>query len=525
MNSFRQFEQEKIWLKLCRENHTLCNTTLDRSTLKLIRTCDLDTRPEYIAFSHCRGVLETMRSSFLQAILSTATRHHHDAQSRHVLGHLDRLPRVLGCGADHRAHELALQRRGCFHTRSTQSLKPVKIGVSSRTAPDADWISARRDDVFDFERNADLAPLNTREWCRGRSASELNPHGYTYKTYPEDFKDWYMPDLTGYVETRTGVEHAEKEGRGLSWANAELVRRHPPAIMIDPDNEGEALSAQVVVWQRKRGFWKNDERVDEQGGRDRAGFRAAFETLQSATKEDAEQEMEPLVGRYSFSQMCYGIVESYSRVKLTAPTDKLIALKGIQDEVARATDFTYLYGLRRERFVTDLLWFAIEGPGQCLLTELGVSVAPTWSWASVDAPVALDLLPEILLNELERKQTLVKVTKVSISTNNDVRTPNIYRLSSLMCIPFLILDREKSDAGKRSSSEDIQGLVLRPVTTGGDYNGLDVYERVGYFTTSYVSISHASEIQGSQDSWGKDAASGGLEKIYSVTKITCHGNS
>lgn len=53
---------------------------------------------------------------------------------------------------------------GCFHERSRASLEPCKIGVSSSTALSPDWIYARRDDVFDFERNVDLAPLNSRGW-------------------------------------------------------------------------------------------------------------------------------------------------------------------------------------------------------------------------------------------------------------------------------------------------------------------------------------------------------------------------
>jgi len=53
---------------------------------------------------------------------------------------------------------------GCFHSRSLTSLRPCKIGVSSPDVLSPDWIYARWDDVFDFERSVDLAALNTRGW-------------------------------------------------------------------------------------------------------------------------------------------------------------------------------------------------------------------------------------------------------------------------------------------------------------------------------------------------------------------------
>lgn len=453
---------------------------------------------------------------------------------------------------------------GCFHERSRANLEPCKIGVSSSTALSPGWIYARSDDVFDFERNVDLAPLNSRGWvmqerllsrrvlhfgagamyweCGGRSASELNPHGYTYKRYPEDFKDNYSPEMSGYINTRADVARAEREGRGFTWASEEMRRRRPPPVMIDPD----AAPGSQAVWRHKRGFWKNILKIDEASWADddgdmrdgdRAGFRAAFERLrgdkhsvEAAAGEDATQ----VVGRDSFSQVWYDVVEPYSRGKLTAPADKLIALKGIEDEVARATRFTYLWGVWKERLLTDLLWFAIEGPGRRLLDEHGVPVAPTWSWASIEGAVALDLLPENSRRDIERKETLVTIADVDSETDSpqkatvdingpllsisapaydgiawhieigqtgyasarvfpDVVTPDICQMAGLACLSFFVLDREKNDIAIRSPREDIQGLVLRLVARGrGNGTVQDVYERVGYFTTSYVARSHDS---------------------------------
>ncbi len=75
-------------MKLCSENHTLCNSVNGKkrelparllyvlaggdwkpgdrpATFKLVRTVDLDKRPEYVAFSHCWGAPEGMRFKLL----------------------------------------------------------------------------------------------------------------------------------------------------------------------------------------------------------------------------------------------------------------------------------------------------------------------------------------------------------------------------------------------------------------------------------------------------------------------------
>lgn len=444
----------------------------------------------------------------------------------------------------------------CFHARNPSTLLPCVIGVSSPDAPSPTYIYARRDDAAAFTRGVDLAPLNTRGWvlqerllsrrvlhfgeellyweCGGRAASELNPHGYTYKRAVEDCRDNYAPDLTGTMSTRAEMRQAELEGRGISWAGDESIRRRPPHVVADPD----APRAGGEVWQHKRGFWRNvlkedekewgeDEKCDGVGKeRDRAGFRAAFERLRGGGTLGGEKGV---VGRRSFSQLWYDVVESYSRTRLTVAGDKLMALKGIEDEVARATKFTYLKGVWKEMLVTDLLWFAIEGPGKRLVDAKGVPVAPTWSWASIEGAVALDLLLENSMDEIEVTGKLAVIKDVSPADDDpsrmkiwlkapilsvkllrdgdagmwyinigktskpsarvflDVELPGLSEMADLVCVSFLVLNRDKTWARIKSSREDVQGLVLRKARVKGeDENVEDVYERIGYFTTSYI---------------------------------------
>jgi hypothetical protein len=436
---------------------------------------------------------------------------------------------------------------GCFKKRDILNLKPCKIAVSSPDSVLPAWLYAQQDDVFDFERYVDKSPLNTRAWvlqerllsrriihfgsgmiyweCCRRSASELVPQGWVYKQYPEDFKDHYYPKHAPEFRSRVEAERAEGEGRGFAWIGSEMMRLRPPPVELDPD----APPASRTIWQRKRGFWKNILKFSETPWSsdvdmaDSSGFRAAFEKLRRGGASTDQ------VGRSCFSQLWYEIVESYSRGRLSFGTDKLVALSGIQKEVERCTGYTYMDGLWKEHLLTDLLWFAAEGPGTRLVDKQGVSIAPTWSWASIEGSVAIDLLPQNSRMDVSVRATLTTILKTegfflpeqklvlsgpllnisklqfdgtiwNIAVVKGSRpsarfypdnSDDIDDVSELACLSFLSLDREKSDMNMGTSSEDIQGLVLRHIPKQD--NSQDVYERVGYFTTSYIKKSRNAQ--------------------------------
>lgn len=98
------------------------------------------------------------------------------------------------------------------------------------------------------------------------------------------------------------------------------------------------------------------------------------------------------------------IIESYSRTRLTKPTDKLVALAGIAELASRwrwsngtQPPPQYLAGLFNHDMLLMLEWntFAFRrsrrrGPREVPPAEY---VAPTWSWASIDDRVFFDYQP------------------------------------------------------------------------------------------------------------------------------------
>ncbi|KAK4151577.1 heterokaryon incompatibility protein 6 [Chaetomidium leptoderma] len=90
-----------------------------------------------------------------------------------------------------------------------------------------------------------------------------------------------------------------------------------------------------------------------------------------------------------------GIVEDYTKRKLAFTTDRLLAIAGIAREIGRLTGMEYLAGLWRENMLHDLMWYARTQEWRMRLAHTNeFPRAPTWSWASVDAPILVDAVTE-----------------------------------------------------------------------------------------------------------------------------------
>lgn len=88
---------------------------------------------------------------------------------------------------------------------------------------------------------------------------------------------------------------------------------------------------------------------------------------------------------YRWYPLWYRLIERYSNMNLTYPKDKLLAFHGIACDKAGST---YLAGFLKTDPWASLLWCRDENqirqrPG----LRYNEYVAPSWSWASIDAPV------------------------------------------------------------------------------------------------------------------------------------------
>ena len=83
-------------------------------------------------------------------------------------------------------------------------------------------------------------------------------------------------------------------------------------------------------------------------------------------------------------QTWYSLVNDYTRRKLTYPSDKLPAIAGLAQEMARLTCDVYLAGLWKSTLARDLMWSLHSSTNYQQSPEWR---APSWSWASVDNAV------------------------------------------------------------------------------------------------------------------------------------------
>lgn len=113
-------------------------------------------------------------------------------------------------------------------------------------------------------------------------------------------------------------------------------------------------------------------------------------TLDSYASRKADDNIPWVINQY---EDVYGIwndiLESYARCALTDPNDKFVAISGVVKDFAKAIDDEYLAGLWRRNFINGLLWTATPESGfgdEVPAVRSEVYRAPSWSWASLDAP-------------------------------------------------------------------------------------------------------------------------------------------
>ncbi|KAK8012866.1 hypothetical protein PG991_010241 [Apiospora marii] len=91
-------------------------------------------------------------------------------------------------------------------------------------------------------------------------------------------------------------------------------------------------------------------------------------------------------GPHSLHTVWRRMVEQYTPLQLTSPTDRLPAFSGLANEMQQGKDLEYLAGLWRDTLVSDMCW-AVAMPEDQKPSPQAPRRLPTWSWTSVDAPV------------------------------------------------------------------------------------------------------------------------------------------
>lgn len=192
-------------------------------------------------------------------------------------------------------------------------------------------------------------------------------------------------------------------------------------------------------------------------------------------------------------QVWNDILEAYSRCALTDPSDKFVAISGVAKDFAKIIDDEYLAGLWRRDFINGLLWSAT--PEDSYEVDVIKAIrpkvyrAPSWSWASLDAPSlrtqlvhydmrgdyaeVLDVGIELASDDPTGGLThacvhvsghLIRLQRRPVHHWNDARhfghfTPDVadFRGEQFFCFPL----RERPGAFEKDEP-NLKGLVLTP---------------------------------------------------------------
>jgi hypothetical protein len=155
------------------------------------------------------------------------------------------------------------------------------------------------------------------------------------------------------------------------------------------------------------------------------------------------------------------LVEKYSARQLTNQADRLVALEGIRNELAkkRGND-TYCFGLWKNSMPDQLLWYCLQ-PAERNKSELGL---PSWTWAStlhsvrfIDLAGAKNACDGFRFDDATKTLTLRGAMKVipSITTlanvdtvsDFDVRSADVPRNVVSAHMFFAILDDDSTSIG------------------------------------------------------------------------------
>ena len=95
-------------------------------------------------------------------------------------------------------------------------------------------------------------------------------------------------------------------------------------------------------------------------------------------------EVDPLVASADPGQAWSVLVEEYTRRDMTFESDKLIAISGLAEVIAKRSKQTYWVGLWKETLHANLVW-SVRSTGERPPTP----TAPSWSWASVIGAITM----------------------------------------------------------------------------------------------------------------------------------------
>lgn len=195
----------------------------------------------------------------------------------------------------------------------------------------------------------------------------------------------------GLVETRLSSGQAQ---RFVIWDDEFDDRNKNVTTLADRGwvFQERFLAPRLLSFHGQRISWECCE------GRKWEGVSQQFEDSISIMDEllaSVQQSAEASYGEMTEATLKHWgkLVGLYSQCKLTKSEDKLVAFAGVAKAFQELTGDTYLAGVWRSQLFAQLSWTARETTSAVQFPKR--YRAPSWSWASIDSPVWLQLYGKV----------------------------------------------------------------------------------------------------------------------------------
>lgn len=326
-----QLELARKWLTACSETHISCKKPLDcqlptrlidvgSTPIRLVQTSSLATKnPSYATLSHCWG-----------------TRDFFTLQE-------DNLEELMIAIPEEKLTKTFLDAIHITRSLGLQYLWIDSLCITQRCQ--IDW---RRESVLmSFIYGGSTITIAAAGAADGTEGCFLKPHGFVGKLHlsPSPNESWDIAPSEFY----NSVSKSHLAGR--AWTLQERL-----------------LSPRILHFSKTELFWE-------------CRHCDASESFPEGSPSFQHQnvfhrDLKPL------SDIWDKIVSLYTGGKLSFASDKMVAISGIAQKVAKESGDVYVAGLWRKDIELQVLWCQVS-PGR-RLKKGSTYRAPSWSWASVD---------------------------------------------------------------------------------------------------------------------------------------------
>jgi hypothetical protein len=120
------------------------------------------------------------------------------------------------------------------------------------------------------------------------------------------------------------------------------------------------------------------------------------------------------------------VVDDYARCSLTYETDKLVAVSGLASIISTRINSPYIAGLWQESLPMQLLWQTFYHYLSSTISRYETYVAPSWSWASINAEVDYEAAPSLSTSRETREKYSHDILIEVIDVKTELAGPNLF---------------------------------------------------------------------------------------------------